>query len=143
MCIQNFITQQVNAYNEILNLHYNAERYLPRVIRQQWEQIINQSLPDILDRSNTYDDLCQELENLRIKGIGGKTIVQTAAELWNRYKECSPDDSCWCCFQREFPKMRRILPFVLENDEFRRLSRMNQINFLLLKQTDLENIHVR
>lgn len=93
-----------NNMLEQLNLKLEQQRefliikpskYTPNSIWAEWDNILLQ--PNVLNQvcqANDFDEICEIIERYRIKGIGDRSIIHTAAHLANIYGK-NIDDNCW------------------------------------------------
>lgn len=134
MPIQNVISQQVGTYtNNVQNtLFNNARKHLPTAIQNQWEQIVNGIIiPSINKTQDNFDDIYQKVENARIKGVGTKTLIETAAKICYDNDIC-PDDSCWYMCINDTPRGQHLIIELERNERFLHLTTLLKIEFLLI-----------
>lgn len=134
MPIQNVISQQVGMYtNSVRNLLFNnARKHLPTAIKDQWEQIVNGIIiPSINKTQDNFDDIYQKVENAKIKGVGTKTLIETAAKICYDNDIC-PDDSCWYMCINHTPRKSRLITELKRNERFLHLTNLQKIDFLLI-----------
>lgn len=131
MPIQNVISQQVGTYtNNVQNtLFNNARKHLPTAIKNQWEQTVAGIVIDA--ENDTFDDIYQKVENARIKGVGAKTLIETAAKICYDNDIC-PDDNCWYMCINETPRGQRLIIELERNERFLHLTTLQKIEFLLI-----------
>lgn len=70
-------------------------KYTPNSIWTKWDNRLRR--PDVLkqvSKANSFDEICEIIERYRIKGIGDRSIIHTAAHLANIYDK-DIDDNCW------------------------------------------------
>lgn len=96
-CTDYFLADgEVNRYNnsEVLYLENRLRRYVKVDVWEEWNHIVNSNIEE-LKASHSFDELCEKLSNLKIKGIGSESIIATAAQLAYKYDDIVIDDSCW------------------------------------------------
>lgn len=134
MPIQNIISQQVGTYtNNVQNtLFNNARKHLPISIQNQWEQTVNGVIiPSINMTQDNFDDIYQKVENAKIKGVGTKTLIETAAKICYDNDIC-PDDSCWYMCISHTPRKSLLITELKRNERFQHLTTLQKIEFLLI-----------
>lgn len=132
MPIQHLINQQVCAYTSNVQNHLydNARKYLPTAIREHWRQIVDRNIiPTIDAEHDTFDDVYQKLEDSKIKGVGSKTLIETAAQICYD-KDICPDDNCWCMCVNT-PHKEYIVTELKQNRSFAAMAIWQKIDFLL------------
>lgn len=131
MPIQNVISQQVGTYtNNVQNtLFNNARKHLPTAIQDQWEQTVAGLVIDA--EHDSFDDIYQKVENARIRGVGTKTLIETAAKICYDNDIC-PDDNCWYMCINKTPREQHLIIELERNERFLHLTTLLKIEFLLI-----------
>lgn len=95
-CADYFLVDgEINCYNRSEDLHFEDrfKAYIKDEVWEEWNLVVNTNIDD-LRTSESFDELCEKLTALKIKGIGIETIIDTAAQLAYKY-DIVIDDSCW------------------------------------------------
>lgn len=131
MPIQNVISQQVGTYtNNVRNtLFNNARKHLPTAIQDQWEQMVAGIVIDT--EHDSFDDIYQKVENAKIKGVGTKTLIETAARICYDNNIC-PDDNCWYMCINDTQRRAQLIIELKRNERFLHLTNLQKIDFLLI-----------
>ncbi|MBE6195550.1 MAG: hypothetical protein E7137_00460 [Rikenellaceae bacterium] len=53
-------------------------------VKNEWEVIVRENLP-WLRQSRDLDEICERLETLKFRGVGGNTIVRTGEAIADFY----------------------------------------------------------
>lgn len=69
------------------------KRNIPKAIWEVWRTIVRNNIGNLI-ASNNFDEICNKLGQLKIKGIGSEAIISTAAQIAYKY-DLPIDDSCW------------------------------------------------
>lgn len=69
------------------------KRNIPNAIWEEWRTIVRSNIDNLI-ASNNFNEICEKLGQLKIKGIGSEAIISTAAQIAYKY-ELPIDDSCW------------------------------------------------
>lgn len=131
MPIQNVISQQAGTYtNNVQNtLFNNARKHLPIATQHQWEQTVAGLVIDV--ENDTFDDIYQKVENAKIKGVGTKTLIETAAKICYDNNIC-PDDNCWYMCINDTQRRPQLIIELERNERFTSLTIWQKIDFLLI-----------
>ena len=131
MPIQNIISQQVGTYTNNVQhtLFNNARKHLPTAIQDQWEQTVAGIVVDT--EHDSFDDIYQKVESAKNKGVGAKTLIETAAKICYDNDIC-PDDNCWYMCINETPRRPHLIIELERNERFLYLTNLQKIDFLLI-----------
>ena len=116
LCSDYFLVDgETNRYNSSEDLYFEdrLKAYIRGDVWEEWNRVVNTNIDD-LKTSESFDELCEKLTALKIKGIGVETIIDTAAQLAYKYDDIIIDDSCWSA---EYLQKASIIEFIKINCE--------------------------
>ncbi len=111
---------------------------VPKQVREQWNKIIG-SHRDRLSQAKDYNDLYQQIEDLKISGIGPACIGETAAKIADDYN-IPVDDSCWACCYLMISLKSADLHTLRHSLDEAKLTPKQQIDFILTFRTKIRRL---
>ncbi len=84
-----------NRYTDKTVILYKDDRFgrVDQEVWSKWCDVIKEHIEE-LKHSEDFDDVCEKLYKLKIKGVGSEIIIATAAQIVYKYG-LPIDDSCW------------------------------------------------
>lgn len=111
---------------------------VPKQVRKQWNKII-ESHKDQLSQAKDYNDLYEQIENLKIPGIGPACIGETVEKLTDEFN-ISKDDSCWACCYLMISSKSTDLHTLRHSLDEAKLTPKQQIDFILTFRTKIRRL---
>lgn len=133
--------------NDYISLSRNTGlKCISNNVKKQWEQIIDLH-KNYLSQSRDFNELYERIEDLKIKGIGERSLMETASQFAYRY-DIPVDDSCWSFFMNNMSVLKSLgTPtrsikeyFSRLSPDFEKLSNRQKIDFIIKYQNKIRQM---
>lgn len=121
-------------------------RHISNTIWNDWNHIISTHC-NRLSQSADFNELYERIEDLKIRGIGAQSMIETARQIAYKY-DIPLDDSCWRVVVRKSPIIKLLgAPardiksyFARLSPDFGQLTSQQKIDFIITYQDKIRRL---
>ena len=144
--IANYISYCNNRGNLGLLVKTDNLRHVSNAIWDEWSRIISTNC-NRLSQSADFNELYERIEDLKIRGIGAQSMIETARQIAYKY-DIPLDDSCWRVVVRKSSIIALLgVPardiksyFARLSSDFGQLTSQQKIDFIITYQNKIRRL---